>query len=164
MPQCSSNWYIIQRTWVRAEVVQNEIQMLGISVQCFPFGFCMCFICLRMNAEITCQKERSHQTNLLVSIWGWKIKKKTAHFYFWSMNSTTVSSLQQLESFNAKLPQDNLSNEILSNETPVPEIHPSLLATCSALMLVTTIVGVPANIIICTAVALSKWDFFVILS
>ena len=68
MPQCSSNCISYKEHGVRAEVVQNEIQMLGISVQCFPFGFCMCFICLRMNAEITCQKERSHQTNLRVSI------------------------------------------------------------------------------------------------
>ena len=72
------------------------------------------------------------------------------------MNSTALSYLQHHGSFNAKLPQDNLSSEFPSNETAVPEIHPSILATCSALMLVTTIVGVPANTIICVAVALSK--------
>ncbi len=39
---------------------------------------------------------------------------------------------------------------------PTPELPPAVLAVCSALMLVNTIVGTPANILICVAVASSK--------
>ena len=81
------------------------------------------------------------------------------------MNSRTQHISEPRELFTARInysddvkaiSHEDLKFELTSDETMVPQIHPSVLATCSALMLINVVIGTPANTLICVAVASSK--------
>ena len=72
----------------------------------------------------------------------------------WNMNFSAQYASQHNRSFTSTVTDEK--SEPSHHESTVPEIYHSILATCSALMLINTVIGIPANIMICAAVAVSK--------
>ena len=62
---------------------------------------------------------------------------------------------RQLFRNGSQVVYDSVGYTRIKNETDT-EIHPSIIAACTTLMVINVLIGTPANILVCVAVALNK--------